>query len=90
LEILATFLLELDIKSSTGRKLFSAYNAFLTLLNDSKKRNHLKNLHYDDIPGDMVFEEVREHSREFQEGLTALFFNDNKKLRDLTIFYGVF
>jgi predicted nucleotidyltransferase len=90
LEILATFLVELDIKRSTARKLFSAYNAFLALLNDSKKRNHLKNLHYDDIRGNVVFNEVRGFSREFQEGLTALFFNDSKKLRDLTIFYGVF
>jgi len=90
LEILATFLLELGIKRGTAYKLFSAYNAFLALLNDSKKRNHLKNLRPDDIPGDTVFNEVRAHSHEFQEGLTALFFNDNKKLRDLTIFYGVF
>jgi len=90
LEILATFLLELDIKRSTARKLFSSYNAFLSLLDDSKKREHLKNLHPDDIPGDIVFKEVREYGQEFQEGLTALFFNDNKKLRDLTIFYGVF
>jgi predicted nucleotidyltransferase len=42
LEILATFLLELDIKRSTARKLFSAYNAFLALLNNSRKRDHLK------------------------------------------------
>jgi predicted nucleotidyltransferase len=90
LEILATFLLELNIKRSTARKLFSAYNAFLALLNDSKKRDHLKSLHYDDVSGDIAFKEVRGFSREFQEGLTALFFNDNKRLRDLTIFYGVF
>ncbi len=90
LEILATFLLELNIKRSTARKLFSAYNAFLAVLDDRKKRDHLKNLRPDDIPGDVVFSEVREYGHEFQEGLTALFFNDSKKLRDLTIFYGVF
>jgi predicted nucleotidyltransferase len=90
LEILATFLIELDIKRSTALKLFSAYNAFLSLLNDSRKREHLKNLHPDEIPGDKIFKEVRGYSLEFQQGLTALFFNDNKKLRDLTIFYGVF
>ena len=90
LEILATFLLELKIKRSTARSLFSAYNSFLALLNDSAKRNHLKNLRQDNISGDKVFEEVRVFSREFQRGLTDLFFNDNKKLRDLTIFYGVF
>jgi predicted nucleotidyltransferase len=90
LDILATFLLELNIKKSTARRLFSAYDAFLVLLNDSKKRNHLKNLHPDNAPGDKVFGEARKFSREFQEGLTDLFFNDNKKLSDLTIFYGVF
>lgn len=90
LEVLATFLLELNIKKNTARKLFSAYNAFLALLNDTRKREHLKNLHYDQIPGDKVFNEVREYCHQFQEGLTALFFKDNSKLRDLTIFYGVF
>lgn len=90
LEILATFLLELDIKRSTARKLFSAYNAFLAVLNDARKRDHLKNLHYDNVPGDKVFNEVRQQGHEFQEGLTSLFFKDNQKLRDLTIFYGVF
>jgi hypothetical protein len=50
----------------------------------------LKNLRPNDVPGDAIFQEVRRHSHDFQEGLTALFFNDNKELRDLTIFYGVF
>jgi hypothetical protein len=90
LEILATFLVELKINSKTAVKLFSAYNSFLKLLNDSSKRDHLKNLRPDDIPGDRVFREVRRYSHDFQNGLTALFFYDHKKLRDLTIFYGVF
>jgi predicted nucleotidyltransferase len=90
LEILATFLLELHIKRSTARKLFSAYNAFLAILNNPKKREHLKNLHYNQIPGDKIFNEVRRCGQQFQEGLTSLFFEDNKNLRDLTIFYGVF
>jgi len=38
---------------------------------------------------DDVFDEVR-FSHEFQNGLTAMFFHDDEKLRDLTIFYGVF
>lgn len=90
LEILATFLLELSIKRSTARKLFSAYNAFLAVLNDAKKRDRLKNLHYDSVSDDKVFNEVRQQGHEFQEGLTSLFFRDNEKLRDLTIFYGLF
>ena len=90
LEILATFLVELKIRPKTSLKLFSAYNSFLDLLNDSNKRDHLKKLRPDDIPGDAVFKEVRRYSHDFQDGLTSLFFNDHKKLRDLTIFYGVF
>jgi len=90
LEILAIFLLELRIRKKTANKLFSAYNSFLTMLDDSKKRKHLKSLRPDHIPGDAVFGEVRQYSRDFQDGLTDLFFNDNQKLRDLTIFYGVF
>jgi hypothetical protein len=39
---------------------------------------------------DDVFDEVRQFSYEFQNGLTAMFFHDDEKLRDLTIFYGVF
>jgi predicted nucleotidyltransferase len=90
LEILATFLIDLKINSKTALKLFSSYNSFLKLLNDPGKRDHLKNLRPDDIPGDAVFKEVRRYSHDFQDGLTALFFYDHKKLRDLTIFYGVF
>ena len=90
LEILATFLLELRIKRKTVLKLFSSYDSFLGLLNNSAKRKHLKKLRPDDIPGDQVFREVRRFSREFQDGLTNLFFYENQKLQELTIFYGVF
>jgi predicted nucleotidyltransferase len=73
LEILAIILLELKIKNSTAIKLFSSYDAFLRLLNDSTKRNHLKKLTPDNIPGDKIFGEVREFSRQFQDGLLCFF-----------------
>ena len=90
LEILATFLLELKIKNETVTKLFSSYNAFLSLMNDTSKRERLKQLSLDEVRTDSVFGEVRAIGRAFQEGLIALFFQDNEKLRDLTTFYGVF
>lgn len=90
LEILATFLMERKIKHETAVKLFSSYNAFLALLGDTDKRDRLKKLPLDEISTDEVFGEVRKISRVFQEGLTALFFYDDDKLRELTIFYGVF
>src|SRR6266568_1156582 len=90
LEILATFVLELKIRPKTTMKLFSSYNSFLALLNNEGKRNHLKKLRPEDIRSDKVFNEVRKFGRDFQDGLTALFFQDNEQLRRLTIFYGMF
>jgi predicted nucleotidyltransferase len=90
LEILATFLLELKIKPETALKLFSSYDSFLAILDDADKRERLKKLSLEEIATDSVFSEIRSLSRVFQEGLTALFFHDSEKLRDLTIFYGVF
>lgn len=90
LEILATILSELRIRRKTATTLLSAYNEFLELLSDTRKRNHLKQLMPDNVRGDRVFGEVRKFSHQFQEGLTALFFQDNERLRELTTFYGVF
>lgn len=90
LQILATFLLDLNISRKTVFKLFSSYDQYLALMSNPEKKGHLKKLKPYEIPGDRVFEEVRRFSHEFQEGLTALFFRDNEKLRKLTIFYGVF
>jgi predicted nucleotidyltransferase len=90
LEILATFLLELQIDKRTAEKLFSAYNSFLKLINDETKRERLKKLLPDEIRGDAIFKEVRGYSHQFQDGLTDLFFKKHRELQKLTIFYGVF
>jgi len=90
LEILAITLMELKINDEIAVKLFSSYDAFLAILDNRAKRDELKRLHYDDVENNSVFQEVRVISRRFQEGLTDLFFKDNDKLRDLTVFYGVF
>jgi len=90
LEILATFLLELKIDKRTAVKLFSAYNSFLNLIDDTSKREHLKKLLPQNIRGDIVFNEVRGYSHEFQDGLTELFFKKHQELQKLSIFYGVF
>jgi len=90
LQVLAVFLMELKINPNIARQLFGAYNSFLTLLNSQAKREHLKNLHPDKIGTDPVYAEVRQFTRDFQDALTALFFGDNKQLRELTIFFGVF
>lgn len=76
-------------KPSTAAKILSAYNEFLAAL-DSERRDHLKRLSADESYGDAVFRKLRKHSHEFQEGLTALFYDDDETLRKLTIRYGVF
>jgi Nucleotidyltransferase domain len=90
LEVLATVLLRLNIGRGTVLDLLSSYDQFLGLLNNPRKRKHLENLRPENIGDDKVFEEVRGISHRFQDGLTALFFRDNRKLRELITFYGVF
>ena len=90
LDILAFFLLNLRIKPKTCKMLLGSYDSFLALLNNEEKREHLKNLTPDDIPGDVVFDEVRRITRRFQEGLTSLFFSDDDRVCELIEFYGVF
>ncbi len=80
IEILALYLMRLDIDSGTTIKLMSAYDTFLRLLDDRSKREHLKKLKPDDIRSDTVFGEVRQFGHEFQDGLTALFFMNNERL----------
>jgi predicted nucleotidyltransferase len=90
LEILATVVSELRINKRTSIKLFSAYDEFLALMSDSRKRDRLKRLTPDSARGDKIYEEMRKFSHSFQEGLTALFFKDHKRLQELVTFYGVF
>jgi hypothetical protein len=74
--------------SGPARDLFGAYDEFLGLLNDSRRRTHLEELApgLDDDPG---YKEARAMGQRFQEALTTMFF-DTTPLSDLTKRYGVF
>lgn len=79
----------LDDASQTAAKIFAAYNQFLALLDDDKKRTCL------DGPSDAsevkpVIEESRQIGHDFRDGLQALFFSTNKHLTDMVMRYGVF
>jgi predicted nucleotidyltransferase len=89
LEILARSVVQQG-KPETARLLFDSYNAFLALLDDHGKRKALQDLDPSQARTNQVFEEVREISHQFQEGLTRLFFRDKPELYELTEFYGVF
>lgn len=51
---------------------------------------HLEDLRFDEALKSELFQEIRQLSHRFQEGLTELFFGERGRLRDLTIRYGVF
>jgi hypothetical protein len=89
LEILARSVLR-HAKLDTARLLFDNYEAFLALLDNPEKRKTLGNLDPNQVRDNEVFQEVRQISHRFQDGLTRLFFHDNKELYSLTEFYGVF
>ena len=89
LEILACSALR-RATPETARLLFDSYDAFLAVLDDHEKRAVLENLDPSQAHGNEVFEQVRQISHRFQEGLTRLFFRDNQELYSLTEFYGVF
>lgn len=89
LEILARSALR-HAKPETAKLLFDNYEAFLRLMDSHEQRAVLKSLDPSEAHTNEVFKQVRQISHGFQNGLTFLFFRDNKELYSLTEFYGVF
>lgn len=90
LEILARAASRLSISTTTQKKLFDSYDCFLQVLDDESKRKHLSNLRPDQMNSSEVWSEIRKISKDFQEGLQALFFEEDEELKELTLEYGVF
>lgn len=82
--------LQRPLKKETATRILSAYDLFLQTLNDSDKRAQLKKLSPEASYADPVFKQLRDRSHEFDEGLTALFYEGNDALRKLILKYGVF
>jgi predicted nucleotidyltransferase len=77
-------------KPETAERMFDAYDRFLSMMNDGEARRYLAGLKSREAQSDKRFEEIRSISREFQNSLTALFFDDHKELGELTRQYGIF
>jgi predicted nucleotidyltransferase len=97
LEILASALLKYPDLKSSSRKIFDAYEQFISLLASDEKlengltrRKHLEELKPEDLENDKVFAYGREISHLFQDGIREIFLNPNEELGRLTIEYGVF
>lgn len=91
LETLAKACLMLEIPSVTARSIFGHYDRFLGILDDSEKRKGLEDARtHDDLRQSEAWNEVRQISGPFHEGLVNLFLRDNKYLKQLTMNYGIF
>ena len=90
LEILAEALLHFDHLQHAGRELLTAYDGFLGILADSRKREHLEELSEDQYEKDEHFQEARLISHKFRDGLLKVFFDERSGLFDLTKNYAIF
>ena len=75
--------------ATTARKIFGAYDQFLALLHDGKKRKLLDGSP-DDAGARAVTDEARQIGHDFRDGLEKLFFSTNDRLTNLVRRYGVF
>ena len=89
LEILASALLSYQASDETSCKIFTAYDRFLGMLDDTNTRKKLEGLSAEAAATSSTFTKVREISHDFQDGLTELFFK-TRKLKPLMLQYGVF
>jgi predicted nucleotidyltransferase len=89
IEILAHTVLAFEAFEA-GRRMYGAYDSFLGILRDAKKRRDLEALTVDEAFSDPLFQEAREIGAEFQVGLEKLFFETDPELTRTTQHYGVF
>lgn len=91
LEVVAQACLQQSIRPETARSIFENYDRFLSILDDPNKRRELEAARsHDDLRGSKVWNEIREVSWPFHDGLVALFLKDDEGLKNLTMKYGVF
>jgi predicted nucleotidyltransferase len=89
LAVLAGALLLYDVDGDASTSIFNAYNEFVGILNDAKKRARLQELRAEESGSDSLFGEIRRISDSFQNGLDKFFF-ENRNIGPLTNKYGVF
>jgi predicted nucleotidyltransferase len=90
LELLARAAARPSVPQSTAKLLFDSYNGFLDLLDNEEDRKELAKLRPHEVGNSKVWTRIRVFGRDFQTGLTSLFFGDDEELKDLMIEYGVF
>lgn len=87
LELLA-FSLDAFAGEDVGRQVMGAYDRFLATVDDRDNRTALEGLKFGE--SSPLFNEMRQVTRDFTDGLVALFFDSNQTVAELTRKYGVF
>ena len=90
LDIVATTIQRAPELKEAGLELFTAYDDFLGLLDDTKSREALDNLEPSKSGNDKLYAKAREIGHRFQDGLNGIFFGEHERIAELTRIYGVF
>lgn len=76
-------------REETALRVLRAYDCFTEAMGDDR-REHLASLSPEASYADVVFNELRTHSHDFNAGLTAMFHDDDRDLAELMRKYGAF
>jgi predicted nucleotidyltransferase len=90
LQVLAHAILRFGVSPEVAKTLFSAYDAFLAMLDDESARTELERLRIEDFDDSAEFRNGREFGARFDEGLKKMFFDGPEPLPTLTRRYGLF
>lgn len=90
LDIVANVILREPVLHEAGRKMFTAYDQFLSLIADPEARDHLKKLGVEDADRDEIYARTRILGKQFQDALTHVFLDAETPLARLTRHYGLF
>ena len=77
-------------QAETAGLILDSYDHFLSAMDDQAWRDHLDHLPVGHHPTDTRLRDLMQWSREFEQGLLRLFFDDNPRLGELTRQNGVF
>jgi predicted nucleotidyltransferase len=80
-----------EILYKSAKKVIDSYDQFISLIDNEETRNHLEYLEPAKAENDRIYQNAREISCSFQEGLNGVFLEENgTDLFSLTKTYGVF
>jgi predicted nucleotidyltransferase len=90
LEILCAVLMRYPHLNGISNCILNSYDQFLGTIADDDKRVHLENLLPSEQDEDPLYQDLRQLTHQFRDGVLDLFFDAKSGLAELTRIYGVF